>query len=315
MLSRFEIPDVLADRLRIGTCSWKYDSWRGLVYDPGREYGPYDYLADYARYFNSVEIDQWFWSLYAGGVRLPDTAAAKRYAESVPENFRFTVKVANSITLTHYYARQSKGADPTIDVANPRFLQAGLLSRFIEAIEPLHPKLGPLMFQFEYLNKTKMPSLRAFCDQLHEFFEKAPKGFMYGVETRNPNYLSEEFFSFLRSHGLGAVLLDGYYMPPLSRVAARPDVHTAGFMVIRLHGPSRAAMEEETESVWDQIVAPHDQGLATAAGLIQANARAGVETYVDVNNHYEGSAPLTIQRLMDLLAGAQHAGSGKGSMG
>jgi hypothetical protein len=35
--------------LRVGTCSWKYDSWKGLVYDPGRAHRADDYLADYAR--------------------------------------------------------------------------------------------------------------------------------------------------------------------------------------------------------------------------------------------------------------------------
>jgi uncharacterized protein YecE (DUF72 family) len=69
------------------------------------------------------------------------------------------------------------------------------------------------MFQFEYLNKSKMPSLKAFLDWLHEFFEKAPKGFSYAIETRNPNYLSTAFFDFLREHELGHVFLEGYYMP------------------------------------------------------------------------------------------------------
>jgi hypothetical protein len=40
-------------RLRIGTCSWKYDSWKGLVYDEERDYRAYDYLGDYALHFNT----------------------------------------------------------------------------------------------------------------------------------------------------------------------------------------------------------------------------------------------------------------------
>ncbi len=46
--------------LRIGTCSWKYPSWEGLVYS--RSAG-IDYLAEYARRYNTVEVDQWFWAL------------------------------------------------------------------------------------------------------------------------------------------------------------------------------------------------------------------------------------------------------------
>lgn len=54
------VPQPLSDLLHVGTCSWKYDSWKGLLYRPGRKYGPFDYLPDYARHLNTVEIDQWF---------------------------------------------------------------------------------------------------------------------------------------------------------------------------------------------------------------------------------------------------------------
>ena len=47
--------------LHIGTCSWKYESWRGLVYSGAAH--P-NLLAEYAQRYDCVEIDQWFWSLY-----------------------------------------------------------------------------------------------------------------------------------------------------------------------------------------------------------------------------------------------------------
>ena len=34
MLPKINIPEKYKDYLRIGTCSWKYDSWKGLVYNP-----------------------------------------------------------------------------------------------------------------------------------------------------------------------------------------------------------------------------------------------------------------------------------------
>ncbi len=58
MSAGYDIPAEVAARLRIGICSWKYDSWKGLVYDPGRVYRPEDYLADYAQHFNTVEIGE-----------------------------------------------------------------------------------------------------------------------------------------------------------------------------------------------------------------------------------------------------------------
>jgi uncharacterized protein YecE (DUF72 family) len=301
MASGYDIPAQYAGRVRIGTCSWKYDSWKGLVYEPDKRYHPDDYLPDYAQHFTTVEIDQWFWSLFPTGVKLPDPDTAQRYADSVPDDFRFTVKVPNSLTLTHSYAKQPKGSEHHANEPNPHFLSGELLNRFLETLTPLHAKLGPLLFQFEYLNRQKMPSLAAFLDRLHTFFAATPAGFQYAIETRNPNYLKEEFAEVLRQLGLGFVLLDGYYMPRLAEVAAKLDIRTAPFSIIRLLGPARAEIEKETGGTWNQIVEPKDEGLEATADIVSQNVDFGLDTYVNVNNHYEGSGPLTIQRLLDLL--------------
>ena len=184
---------------------------------------------------------------------------------------------------------------------NPHFLDVDLLNRFLKMLEPMRDKVGPLMLQFEYLNKNKMPSKTAFLERLDEFFEQAPKGYDYAVETRNPNYLAEDFFGFLRAHGLGFVLLEGYYMPPIAEVAAEHNVRTAEYSILRLHGPDRQGMEERTGGLWGEIVDPKDDGLGAAASIISQNAKEGIRTVVNVNNHYEGCAPLTIQRLLRLM--------------
>jgi len=296
-----KIPEKYRPRLRIGTCSWKYDSWKGLVYDQHKTYAAGDYLADYARSFNTVEIDQWFWSLFPQGAKLPDLQTVRLYADSVPDDFLFTAKVPNSITLTHHYAKQPLASKGYADRPNPDFLNVDLLNRFLVTLEPMKNKLGPVMFQFEYLNKKKMPSKAAFLERLDEFFGQAPKGFNYAVEIRNPNYLAEDFFDFLRERRLGFVLLEGYYMPPIAEIAVKHNVRTAEYSVIRLHGPDRQAMEERTGGLWGEIVDPKDEGLAAAASIISQNAKQGLATVVNVNNHYEGCAPLTIQRLLRLL--------------
>lgn len=290
-------------QLRVGTCSWKYDSWKGLVYEPDKSYGPYDYLADYARHFNTVEIDQWFWSLFPTGAKLPSPDTARRYAESVPADFRFSVKAPNAITLTHYYARQPKASQALANQPNPHFLDVDLVNRFLQTLEPMGDKLGPIMFQFEYLNKKKMGSREEFMDRFGAFLEKLPEGFMYAIESRNPNYLQEDFLDLLRSHHVALVLLEGYYMPHIWELAARLDLRTGPFSVIRLHGPDRAKIEQQTSGMWDTIAAPKDEGLAAVADMIKPSLRAETDIYVNVNNHYEGCAPLTIDRLMTLLAG------------
>jgi len=287
--------------IRVGTCSWKYDSWRGLLYKPGVKCAAADYLRDYAKHLRTVEVDQWFWSLFPGGVRLPDEATVKAYAESVPDDFIFTVKAPNSITLTHYYSKQSKRYQEFANKPNEHFLSTDLLQRFLDALAPLGKKLGPIMFQFEYLNKQKMPSLAAFLDKLHEFFSLAPAGYHYAIETRNPNYLKSAFFDFLREHGVGYVFMDGYYMPGIGQVSKANDAVTAPFSVIRLQGGGREEIEERTGQAWDKIVEPRDEGLGAVVAIVRRNVGLRIVTFVSANNHYEGSAPLTIERFLSAL--------------
>ncbi|NCQ18461.1 MAG: DUF72 domain-containing protein [Ignavibacteria bacterium] len=88
---------------RIGTCSWKYDSWKGIIYSAKAEQ---NYLDEYSKHFNTVEIDQWFWSLLSEKrIILPKETDVKLYADSVPDDFKFTIKIPNSITLLTFIGR------------------------------------------------------------------------------------------------------------------------------------------------------------------------------------------------------------------
>jgi uncharacterized protein YecE (DUF72 family) len=294
------ISATLRPLLRLGTCSWKYDSWKGLVYDKGKIYRPDDYLADYARFLNTVEVDQWFWSLFPASVKLPEPRVVKSYATSVPDDFIFTVKAPNAITLTHFYNRETSGE--LKGKPNPRFLDNALLDQFLETLAPLGQKLGPIMFQFEYLNKQKMPSKEAFFDQFGNFISRAPKDRQYAIEIRNPNYLSPAFFDFLKKFQLGFVYLEGYYMPSIGEVFDRFRPATAPFSVIRLHGGDREEIEARTGSLWNKITDPHPERIGDAVRIVRHNARSKILTYVNANNHFEGSAPLTIERLLDALS-------------
>lgn len=300
-LMKASIPREYQSYLSVGTCSWKFESWKGLYYEASKMYRPDDYLLDYAKHLNSVEIDQWFWSLFPGGIRLPESRTVKTYAESVPSDFIFTVKAPNSLTLTHFYTKQPKEYVDYADKPNNYFLDNDLLNKFLDRLSPLGKKLGPIMFQFEYLNKKKMPSKEVFFDRFHEFITKAPKDFQYAIETRNPNYLSSAFFKFLKEHNLGYVYLEGYYMPHISEVFDKYKPETANFAIIRLHGGERLEIEVKTSMIWNQVVAPKPDGLKAAVRIVRENLRRKIRTFVNVNNHYEGSAPITIERFLQAL--------------
>jgi uncharacterized protein YecE (DUF72 family) len=301
------IPAAYRSSLRIGTCSWKYDSWKGLLYEPGKSFRPEDYLREYAGRLNSVEVDQWFWSLFPDTVRLPDIRIVRQYAEAVPDDFVFTVKAPNSLTLTHFYSRQPPAHAASAGSPNPYFLDPALLERFLERLAPLGRKLGPVMFQFEYLNRAKMPSLGHFLDRFEAFMSKAPRSFRYAVEIRNPNYLSPLFFGYLRERGLGYVYIEGYFMPPIGGIFEKFAPETADYSILRLHGGDRKQIEERSGELWNRLISPKPESLAAAARIVRANSRRGVLSYVNVNNHLEGSAPLTIERFLEILA---HENSG-----
>jgi uncharacterized protein YecE (DUF72 family) len=298
------IPKRLQPRLKVGTCSWKYDSWKGLIYEEGKAYKAQDYLADYARRLGSVEIDQWFWSLFPAGIRLPEPRDVRRYAEAVPDDFVFTVKAPNALTLTHFYAKLDGPDKPFAGKPNASFLKVDLLERFLDRLAPFGGKLGPIMFQFEYLNKQKMAGREAFLEAFGSFLDKAPKGFSYALETRNPNYIGPELFDFLQSRSVGFVYLEGYYMPPIGSIFEDCRPKPAPFSVIRLHGGDRGEIEKATGEVRNKIVEPKPEGLKAAAAITAENIRAKITTYLNVNNHFEGSAPLTIGRFLEGLAAA-----------
>lgn len=281
--------------LRIGTCSWKFDSWEGLVYS---EKGKDNYLEEYAEQYNTVEVDQWFWSLFGKGKpKLPDPRAVEEYLQSVPPGFTFSVKVPNSITLTHYYQRD-KSAPLT---GNPYFFSVELFEQFLERIEPLKEHLGPLMFQFEYLNKKKMPAQGEFLKKFAAFIDRCPGGYDYAVETRNPNYLNRSYFEFLNRYNLRHVFVQGYYMPHIAGIYRQFAGYIKDLTVIRLMGPDRKGIEQKSGKKWDQVVEAKDEDLATIVTLIKELEEKGVRVYLNINNHYEGSAPLTIRKVREML--------------
>lgn len=273
--------------LRVGTCSWKYPSWEGLVYSAE---SPADYLAQYARKYRTVEIDQWFWT------RLPSPADVAAYRDAVDDGFLFTVKAPSALTLTHLRpAKPEQG-----ERANPDFLSVELLASFLQRLEPLRSRLGVLMFQFGYLNRSMIAGQGPFLEKLDGFLRAAPSGVPYGVEIRNPRWLNREHFRFLRDHGMRHVFVQGYWLPQITDTYASFGDLLADSTVVRLHGPDRQGMEERSGLAWNRIIEPRDGELAAIGRMVRDLLFRGIDVFLNVNNHYEGSAPLTIERLRAL---------------
>jgi len=281
--------------LYIGTCSWKYPSWKGLVYSAA---GNINYLAEYSQKYKTVEVDQWFWSLFSENApALPKEDTVKEYIDSVPTDFLFTIKVPNSITLTHFYKKKGdKELTP-----NRHFLSLELFGQFLDRINPMASSIGMLMLQFEYLNKQKMKSEDEFLEQLGNFLKKVPRKYPIAIEPRNPNYLNVRYFDFLSAHDCSHVFLQGYYMPSIVEVYTKNKDFIGKTVVIRLHGTERGAIEEKAGDKWNEIVEPKDGEIDSIADMIRELKSKGVNIFLNINNHYEGSAPLTIKKIEKII--------------
>ncbi|TFG61525.1 MAG: DUF72 domain-containing protein [Spirochaetales bacterium] len=274
--------------LKIGTCSWNYDSWVGLVYSEARPSAA-DYLAEYAEHFETAEIDSWFY-------RIPSVPDVLSYDAAVPPGFRFTCKVPQTVTLTHKrQAKKSAVLEP-----NSRFLSVDHFNSFLEAADALLPRMDAIMFEFEYLNKNKMPSLAEFLDRLDRFFTAAPRGLPYALEPRNGNYLTEEYFSFLKAHNLFHVFSEKQYMPHVYDVYGRFEDYIEGAAVVRLLGGDRLEMEKKSGDRWDRIIEEKPDKPLVAQMLNKMLKKNNVT--LNVNNHYEGSSPLTAAEFRKLLS-------------
>src|SRR5271166_3812189 len=95
---------LAADNVLVGTSSWKYDGWCGMLYDRGR----YEYrgkfaetrfkrncLAEYAEVFKTVCVDAAYYTF-------PRPEYLQKLAEAVPEDFRFGFKVTDAVTIKKY---------------------------------------------------------------------------------------------------------------------------------------------------------------------------------------------------------------------
>ncbi|HEX8431134.1 MAG TPA: DUF72 domain-containing protein, partial [Longimicrobium sp.] len=75
--------------VRIGTQGWNYAAWVGPFYPDGTR-AP-DFLATYARAFDTVEVDSTFYAV-------PAAKTVKRWAERTPDGFIFALKMPQEVT-------------------------------------------------------------------------------------------------------------------------------------------------------------------------------------------------------------------------
>ena len=293
----------------IGTSSWKYEGWFGQLYDPSRyEYRgkvaksrfERDCLSEYAEVFKTVSVDAAYYTF-------PRPDYLHKLADAVPNDFRFGLKVTDSITIKKFPNLPRFGIQA--GKPNENFLNADLFATaFLKPCEEVRSKIGVIMFEFSRFWATDYEHGRDFVSDLDAFLGKLPKGWPYAIEMRNAHWLRDEYLGCLARHGVSHVFNSWDAMPSVSEQMALPGSRTnPNLLAARfLLKPGRKYEEAvKTFQPYDKVKEQNPDARAAGKALIAEGKAAGPErkTFIYVNNRLEGNALQTIDAMLSDDAG------------
>lgn len=301
----------LSPQVHLGTSSWTYPGWAGLVWDG--EYSDAQLskegLTAYAQnpLMRAVSLDRAFYRPLTEG-------QYARYAAQVPDDFRFVVKAPSHVTDALVRGEDGRGRQP-----NPAFLDAVLATQdFVApALAGLGHKVGALVFQLSPMPRHLLHNLPLVLQRLRTLLlaqpalaPKAPDGVL-AVEVRDPEWLDPLFMpelaAVLREAGATWCLCLHAKMPRLADQLPLLRKLWPGPMVCRwnlnpLHGAYGYEDAQREYSPYDRI---HDVDEETRALLVKTIAGisgAGQNVFVTISNKAEGCAPLSVRALAEGLA-------------
>jgi uncharacterized protein YecE (DUF72 family) len=163
--------------VRIGCSGWNYAHWRNGVFYPPRCPAS-RWLAYYARYFDTVEVNATFY-------RLPTTKAVAGWIDQSPEGFLFAIKASRYLTHIKRLTDLGQG-----------------IERFYERLEPMldSPKFGPVLWQLP-------ENFRRDDERLAAALARLPPG-RHCFEFRHAGWFAEDVYALLREHGVALVIGD-----------------------------------------------------------------------------------------------------------
>lgn len=296
--SQLALAAELPTALHLGTSSWTFPGWEGIVYGKSVAKGRLasEGLAAYAQHplLSGVGIDRTFYAPLAA-----ETFAA--YAEQVPQGFRFLVKAHEHCTWLRFPMQPRYGALAGQD--NERFLDPGYAIR--EVVDPMRRGLGsaagPLVFQFP--PQGGLPP-QVFAALLHDFLRALPSGLEYASEIRSARWLTPDYAKALSEGGGVHCFTVHPSMPSIAEQRRLVDAAGAGAGVVvrwMLGGDQKYEAARERYSPFNRIVDEDRDNRRAIAALCAEALDAGKEAFVTVNNKAEGSAPLSVFALADAI--------------
>jgi uncharacterized protein YecE (DUF72 family) len=280
----------------LGTSSWKYRGWEGMIYQGGyatEAHFQRASLREYTSYFPTVGVD---FTYYAW----PLSEMMAYLVESTPENFRLCPKVTKRITLSSFPDLPAYGK--WAGKKNPDYLNVDLFrDQFCEPIRRLSGRLGVVIFEFSGPEVGELA-------QLESFFRAAPVDLPYAVEIRNPDLVKPEFYALLKSLGISPAFSLWTKMPSLRSQweafmaggGASPGVPLVGLGLLR-----EGRSYEESVRLFQPYKETKDiypEARQDLAALAISAMQQGRKAFILLNNRLEGSAPHTAGRVAELIS-------------
>ncbi|MCH9683960.1 MAG: DUF72 domain-containing protein [Deltaproteobacteria bacterium] len=295
----------LPPRVYLGTSSWSFPGWDGLVY--GHAYPKAalarEGLTAYARHplLGSVGLDRTFY----GPIEAERFA---QYAAEVPDDFRFLAKAHAACTLARFpdhprYADRRGQHNP--QWLDPHYAIDAVVGPFIEG---LGAKAGVLLFQFSPQDEQALGGRHGFPEKLHAFLSRLPRGPAYAVELRNHKLATPAYRAALAdSRTLHCVSVHPT-MPDVRTQAQQLQVLDAPGLVVRwmLNPRMRYEAARRYYHPFDTLVDPDLIARHAIAELVRTMSERGRPSLVIVNNKAEGCAPLSIEALAEVVVGDSH---------
>lgn len=202
------------------------------------------HLERYAQVFGAVEINSSFY-------RPHRQQTYARWADSVPDDFRFSVKLPRTIS----HDAKLRGIDAP-------------LAQFASEVSGLGGKLGCLLLQLP-------PKFEFETAAAQDFFERLAGTFdcMIACEARHPTWFSSEATALLTARSVTRVIADPAKGQP------GPHQPTTAGIYVRLHGSPRV-----------YYTSYPDQYLAELAQDMALHAAAGRDVWVILDNTASGAA-------------------------
>lgn len=294
------IASLAEKRIFLGTSSWKYEGWKGLVFKksyPSEKSFTDSCLEEYGAFYPTVGVDHTYYAW-----PLPKTF--QTYVAQTPENFRFGLKATERVTVFQYPKLKRYGKEA--GQRNEHFLDAGLFrAKFLDVLEPFKSRLGPIMLEFSQFYPGMLESGGEFIERLDTFFEAlgTGDGFQFGIEMRNQNWLKPPYFDLLKRRGVAHVFNSWTRMPPIGEQLDAAADYVPPCYVARLLLEPGTKYEEAVEafSPYDRIQKEQPKIRQDTVRLIRRAIELGVPAYVFVNNRCEGCAPITIEAITKML--------------